>query len=120
MSYQYNPFRPNCPVFSGMFAGRVREIERTDEILFQTTSCNPTHIMIHGERGIGKSSLMLVANYFAKGDLSWAEKKHNFLTIQFNISENITLIDLAIKIKNLLDRELKKVDKAYNFGSSGY
>jgi Cdc6-like AAA superfamily ATPase len=64
MARKFNPFRPNYPVYRGMFAGRWNEIMRIDKILFQTKNCNPTNIMIIGERGIGKTSLMLFTRFF--------------------------------------------------------
>lgn len=56
---RYNPFQPNSPVFMNMFVGREREIDRLDEILYQTKLGNPSNILIVGERGIRKSSLLL-------------------------------------------------------------
>ena len=70
MAKKYNPFRPNQPIFTGMFAGRMDEMDRIDNLLFQTKESNPSHILIQGERGIGKTSLLLVANHFAKGTLN--------------------------------------------------
>ena len=75
MTKKYNPFKPNSPVFSGEFVGRTQEIGRIDDLLYQTKMDNPTHILLHGERGIGKTSLLLVANHFAKGSLQWEEEK---------------------------------------------
>ena len=43
---KYNPFRPNQPIFTGMFAGRMNEIERLDELLFQTKESNPSNMLI--------------------------------------------------------------------------
>jgi len=112
MAAKYIPFSPNSPVYSGMFAGRDREIKRIDENLLQTKNGNPTHMLIVGERGIGKSSLMLVANYFAKGKDSGDEGAHNFLTIQLSVSNGLNLIDLAVKINREVKREFQKDNKA--------
>ncbi len=110
MSYNFIPFSPNQPTYSGMFAGRLEEISRIDEILFHTKKGNPTNIIITGERGIGKSSLLLVANYFSKGLLSWKDTQHNFLTVQISIDTDTTIEQFVVKIKNELDRELNKIN----------
>ena len=54
-----NPFKPNYPVQPGMFIGRIKEVERLESQLFQTKAGQPTNFLITGERGIGKSSLLL-------------------------------------------------------------
>ena len=115
MTKKYNPFKPNSPVFSGVFVGRTQEIGRIDDLLYQTKMDNPTHILLHGERGIGKTSLLLVANHFAKGSLQWEEEKYNFLTIQISIRSETTLIDLAKKINNQIKRSLSQSEQEIVF-----
>jgi hypothetical protein len=56
---KYNPFRPNSIVTTGMFCGRFDEMKAAEQSLFQTKHENPKHFLISGERGIGKSSLLL-------------------------------------------------------------
>ena len=111
MSNKYNPFKPNYPIYSGLFAGRFNEIERIDDALFQTSHENPTNLLFLGERGIGKTSLLLLTKYFANGDLVLHKKKHNFLTVQLNINNNTTISDFIIKFKKQLQRELHKISK---------
>ncbi len=89
MAYKYNPFKPNHPIYSGLFAGRVKEIHRIDDSLYHTSFENPTNLLFIGERGIGKTSLLLLAKYFANGNIVWEEKKHNFLTLQLSLNQNI-------------------------------
>lgn len=115
MTKKYNPFRPNHPVYTGVFAGRMNEINRLDNILFQTKESNPSHILIQGERGIGKTSLLIVSNHFAKGTLSWEEEKYNFLTIQISLRPTTTLIDLATKINTQVERLLSQSEKGLTF-----
>lgn len=110
MANRYNPFKPNHPIFGGLFAGRYDEIERIDNALFQTSYENPTNLLFLGERGIGKTSLLLLSKYFANGEIKWNEKKHNFLTIQINLTPSTTIIDLIIKIKKQLEKELHKIN----------
>lgn len=115
MTKKYNPFKPNSPVFTGVFVGRTGEIERLNNLLFQTKMANPSHILIHGERGIGKTSLLLVANHFAKGTLQWEEEKYNFLTVQIGIRSETTLIDLAKKINTQIKRALSQTEQGITF-----
>ncbi|MBU1039236.1 AAA family ATPase [Patescibacteria group bacterium] len=118
-----NPFTPNSPVHKDMFAGRKSEIDAIDKALLQTAHGNPTHLLLLGERGIGKTSLLNAADFFARGDVLWeAERKHNFLVSRVSLNENITLVDLAISLKNSIERELDKeypqialIKKAWNF-----
>jgi len=44
-----------------MFAGRFNEIRRIEKVLLETKEGNPSYLLIVGERGIGKTSLMLFA-----------------------------------------------------------
>ena len=115
MTKKYNPFKPNSPVFTGMFSGRTHELERLDYLLFQTQMSNPTHILINGERGIGKTSLLIVANHFAKGTLQWEEEKYNFITIQVSIRPETTLIDFAKKLNTQIKRALSQSEQGLTF-----
>ncbi|MBN2519297.1 MAG: ATP-binding protein [Bacteroidales bacterium] len=108
MPNRFNPFRPNHPVYTGLFAGRFDEIKKIDNALFQTSFDNPTNLLLIGERGIGKTSLLLVAKYFAQGEIVFDDKKHNFITIQLNISNHINSIDFILKFQNALKREINK------------
>jgi len=106
---------PNSPVFTGMFSGRIRELKRLDYSLFQTQMSNPTHILINGERGIGKTSLLIVAKLFAKGTLQWEEEKYNFITIQVSIRPETTLIDFAKKLNTQIKRVLSQSEQGLTF-----
>jgi hypothetical protein len=64
---KYNPFRPDKMMPPGMFHGRVDELEFIDHCLLQTKKGNPQHFLIEGERGIGKSSLLLCEQFVAEG-----------------------------------------------------
>jgi hypothetical protein len=68
---KFNPFRPNSIVAPGMFAGRYDEVTAIERGLHQTRNGNPKHFLIEGERGIGKSSLMLYVDYLSSGRFLW-------------------------------------------------
>lgn len=113
---KYNPFRPNHPIHSEMFTGRVLELDKIDGLLCRLKDGNPANILIVGERGIGKTSLLIFTNYLAKGHITWnQEQSFNYLCIQFNINENITQLELIKKIQRALQRQLFREEGALKF-----
>ncbi len=106
---KHNPFRPNSPAPSNMFVGRIHELNRIDDALLKLREGNPSHIMIVGERGIGKSSLLLFANLLARGELSWLNNESfNYLTVQFSIDSNLRTLSLIKKVQSRIKRQLQK------------
>ncbi|OHA64019.1 MAG: hypothetical protein A2842_01625 [Candidatus Wildermuthbacteria bacterium RIFCSPHIGHO2_01_FULL_48_25] len=105
---KFNPFTPNNPVHSNMFIGRAPEFDAIDRALAQALGGNPSHILILGERGIGKTSLLNVAGLFARGGYTWNDRKHNFLVARISLNENICLVDFAINLRNSIQREIDK------------
>lgn len=113
---KYNPFKPGLIIHPSMFAGRIDEILEIENALFQTQNGNPAHFLIHGERGIGKSSLLLYANYLATGKFKSPDNDitFNFLTININLEPSDTykaiIRKLAQELKLNLDNNqaLKK------------
>ena len=70
-----DPFFPNRPVDDpDRFSGREQQVEEVVDALFQTAHDNPKHALISGDRGIGKSSLLLQAKLLATGDNRLAER----------------------------------------------
>lgn len=59
MPKKINPFKPNSPVPIGMFAGRVDELLLLEGGLHQARHGEPANFLVTGDRGIGKSSLLL-------------------------------------------------------------
>lgn len=119
-----NPFTPNSPVHRDMFAGRLTEISAIDKGLLQASYGNPTHILLLGERGIGKTSVLNVGSIFAKGEFTWSDKEHNFLVVRISINEGMCLADFAINLKHSIEREidtkhpkLALIKKAWSFAS---
>jgi len=107
--FKYNPFKPGSIVHPGMFAGRVDELGILERSLFQTINGNPEHFLIHGERGIGKSSLLLVVNYFARGDVKTLHgNTYNFMTINIELEPCDEYRDILQKLARELQRELNK------------
>lgn len=111
-----NPFKPNQPVPSGMFAGRIEEINALIQGLHQTSHGKCANFLITGERGIGKSSLMRLIVPMAKGEITtFDEHRFNFVTISTAISDKMNLNTFIKLIQRNLKRELKHVEKMRSF-----
>lgn len=88
-----NPFKPFSPVPVGMFAGRLNEIESLEKGLHQTKNGHPTNYLITGERGIGKSSLMMLLEHTASGNIHSSKYgTFNFVTVNIQISDRTNFI----------------------------
>ena len=82
-----------------MFCGRYEEFVGTEKALFQTKHGNPQHFLIHGERGIGKSSLLFSLDLVARNEVpSFENEEFNFLTLTIELEPTTTYIDLIQKI----------------------
>lgn len=76
---KYNPFKSGSIVHPGMFAGRIDELKSIDNYFFQTKNGNGSSFIIHGERGIGKSSLLFLTELIARGEIiSISDNKYSF------------------------------------------
>ena len=110
-----NPFRPNSPINPGMFVGRVNELERLEQAFIQTIAGEPAHFMITGERGIGKTSLLLYLKALAQGNITFNSEKFKFLVLDLDIDTNSTQLGLINRIKMHLDTQLGKSESARTF-----
>lgn len=82
-----------------MFCGRLEEIDAIEQSLTQTKCGNPQHFLIEGERGIGKSSLMLVANVLATGrPTSQKSDDLDFIVLDVEITATTTYLELIRKV----------------------
>ena len=98
-----------------MFVGRSQEIERLEQALIQTRSGEPAHFMITGERGIGKTSLLLYLKYVATGQIPYNSVNFRFLTLDLDLDPNTTQLGLIRRIKMHLDHQLGKTESARTF-----
>lgn len=115
----YNPFVPNSPVPPGMFIGRMEEVKRLESQLFQVRAGQQTNFLITGERGIGKSSLLLFTKYLSQGGISFysQDEKLNFLVIDTDIDNKTSQLGLIKKIELNLKRALNETEPARKFFS---
>ncbi len=106
---RFNPFKPGAIIHPGMFAGRIDELRALETALFQTQNGNAEHFLIHGERGIGKSSLLMVVNYYATGAITTIEKNtYNFVAVCIELEPNDTYEEIIRKVARELQRQLDK------------
>lgn len=103
---RYNPFQPNKIVNHAMFVGRIDEIEKVEQYLFQAKSGNPQNFFIEGERGIGKSSLLHYISLLATNQIAVPDgQKFNFLLISVDLGG----VSRQTDIIRAIARELKSV-----------
>lgn len=123
---KFNPFRPNHIVTPGMFVGRIDELQSIEQSLFQTKHANPEHFLIEGERGIGKSSLLLYIDWLARGNLAPNDGgNYNFIVVSVELDSSFDYEDmvrfLAVELKRAVADKNHVKDlarKAWDFLSS--
>jgi biotin operon repressor len=104
---KYNPFRPGSIVTPGMFAGRAAELDQLETALNQTRHGNPHHFLIHGERGIGKTSLLFYLQNVATGAVASSDgSRYNFLTLNIEFEPANRYEDIIRKVGRELRSEL--------------
>ncbi|MBZ9859587.1 ATP-binding protein [Mesorhizobium sp. CA12] len=105
---KYNPFRPNDIIHTGMFVGRIDELDTIERCLFQAKHGNPLHFIAQGERGIGKSSLLFIVKMLANGMLppATAAEPFRFLSVSVDLGGCSTQIDVVRKIARGLRKEI--------------
>lgn len=109
MPGKFNPFRPDKVATPGMFAGRLPEIRFIDGCLRQTKHGNPKHFLVTGERGIGKSSLVLLEKLVASGNIPALDNSHyNFLVINVALRREDTFLSIVDRIARELRKQVEK------------
>lgn len=98
-----------------MFVGRIQEIERLEQALIQTRSKEPAHFMISGERGIGKTSLLLYLKYLARGDIPFNSNTFQYLILDLDVDNNTTQLGLIQRVQMHLDKQLGETEVARQF-----
>ena len=106
---RFNPFRPGSVVMPGMFAGRLNELKVLERSLFQTQNGNPEHFLIHGERGIGKSSLLHFTSVTAEGRITnQADETLRFIVVTVELEPSSDYREIVYKVGAGLKRALDK------------
>lgn len=105
-----------------MFAGRYLEMVALEKALFQTKNGNPTHFLIDGERGIGKSSLLFNVEGVAKGLLTPFEDplKLKFLTVSICLDAHHNYSDIVSAIGAELRRQIAAREQLWEFAKGAW
>ncbi|MGU3575667.1 ATP-binding protein [Brucellaceae bacterium C25G] len=116
MTGKFNPFRPDKVARPGMFSGRYAEIKFIESCLLQTKNGNPKHFMITGERGIGKSSLVLLQKHTASGNINAISsgEKFNFLVLNVSLRREDTFLSIIDRIARELRKQISKENALAN------
>jgi Cdc6-like AAA superfamily ATPase len=115
-----NPFQPNSPVNPGMFVGRLTESDKLENHLLQAQAGRPVNFLLTGERGIGKTSLLLYLKHLASGKIALTGKTLSFLVIETDVDQRVDQLALVKKIELGLRRELSKTEQARQFMSDAW
>ena len=81
-----------------------------EQALFQTKNGNPQHLLLTGERGIGKSSLLYFADLVARGELDAIDMKFNFLTISTDLAGISSQVGIIRQVARELRSKLRTHD----------
>jgi hypothetical protein len=109
---RFNPFSPGSLVPAGVFTGRIEESKALERMLFNTMHGNPQHFLLHGERGIGKSSLCYIHEMSASGAIhGWEYDRYNFLTLSLLLEQSETYESIIRKLGSTLRRKLENHNK---------
>jgi hypothetical protein len=105
-----------------MFAGRYDELVALEKTLYQTKHGNPTHFLIDGERGIGKSSLLLNLKWVSTGEIAALEhsEKFNFVTVSVCLDSSHTYADIIRAIATELRRQVSEIQELKEFAKSAW
>lgn len=107
-----DPFTPDLPINSPeRFSGRKKEIDSVVDSLFQLINENPKHTIITGDRGIGKSSVLVQVKNIAEGNIELLKKldidpgvdNYNFICAWHDCSTDQTPAILASGILTQLN-----------------
>ena len=103
-----NPFQPRGPTARGTFAGRRKEMEKLSNLLRQIGSGIGTNVLVTGESGTGKSSLLIQFKAIAEERQPHALP---FLVIHTDIDHTTTQQGLLAKIEAALHRSLTRSER---------
>ena len=87
---RYNPFNPQLPARPDFFVGRQPEINEFESFLSQTIHNSPMNMSITGNRGMGKTSILIKFEEISKANKCLTLRLSNY---ESNINNIIELTD---------------------------
>lgn len=112
-----DPFTPNRPVDDpDRFFGRIDPVNEMVDSLYQVMNGNPKHTIVTGDRGVGKSSLLMQISLTANGDNRLTDRfgidrgvdKFEFVTVWHDVDGTQNVFDLALAILSKFEGSFKK------------
>lgn len=95
---RFNPFNPQLPARPDFFVGREPEIITFEKYLVQTMHNSPMSLSVTGNRGMGKTSLLMKFEQVAKENSCLVVRLSNY---ESNVKDIIDLCDfIALNIKS--------------------
>ena len=122
--FYVDPFCPNVPLDDpSLFEGRTEEIKEIINALYQTYRLHPQYLMITGDRGIGKSSLLYQTKLLATGNNKLADKfglsigklNFDFVTIWHDSDHDQTLNDVVEGLLEELKGRIESIIENFTF-----
>jgi len=90
-----NPFNPNQPIDPDYFEGRWDEIKKVMGALVQTLNHKTQHLLVTGERGIGKTSLAIYARHVAAQPNAILRTNFRFAAAYYTVEKGQSLVDVC-------------------------
>jgi AAA ATPase domain len=90
-----NPFNPNQPIDPDYFEGRMDEIKKALAALVQTRNGKTQHILVTGDRGIGKTSLAIYTRFVAMRPNEILKTDFEFATAYYTVERGQSLADVC-------------------------
>jgi Cdc6-like AAA superfamily ATPase len=103
-----SPFNPNQPIDPDYFEGRMDEVKKAISALIQTRSSKTQHLLITGERGIGKTSLAMYTRHVAVKPNDILKTDFKFATAYYTVERGQTLTDVC---QGLTSKLLENIDR---------
>ena len=92
-----NPFTPDMPVEPHLFAGRKPEIAQISKALDASVQGSPQHLLIQGERWIGKTSIARYAEALAQMHTpSPGDRRDSFFVSFCSLGSCATIEDICL------------------------
>lgn len=94
---RYNPFNPQNPPRPEYFVGRIDEMHLFEQNLLQTIHASPMNMSITGNRGMGKTSLLVKMEEIAKRKKCLVFRMSNYESLVKDITELTNYLILGLK-----------------------
>lgn len=94
---RYNPFNPQNPPRPDNFVGRETELKEFERYLLQTMHSSPMNMSVIGNRGMGKTSVLVKMEQIAKRNKCLVFRMSNYENLVRNIAELTEYMILGLK-----------------------